>query len=105
MVLLGFQRETEFPNVFRQGLISGTTGDIITFAPVGSSVSFDYSYELDPSGRKMRSMPCMGSEFFFQRGAELGAPGDPPLEYVNTSSVLFTQGGGSLAPLSIILAI
>ena len=52
-----------------RGLISGTTGDIITFAPVGSSVSFDYSYELDPLWQEDEIYALMyGFEFFFQRG-------------------------------------
>ncbi len=96
----GSNGETEFPNVFRQGLISGTTGDIITLAPVGSSVSFDYSYELDPLWQEDEIYALVWVQNSSSKEVlNSGAPGDPPLEYVNTSSVLFTQGGGSFGSI------
>ena len=47
----------------------------------------------------MRSMPLWVQNSSSKEVLNSGAPGDPPLEYVNTSSVLFTQGGGSFGSI------
>jgi thiol-disulfide isomerase/thioredoxin len=92
----GSNGETEFPNVFREGLISGTAGVTITPAAIGSSVSYDYSYELDASWVEEEIYVVAWLQNSSTKEIlNSGATGDPGLELANTTENIFTQAGGS----------
>jgi len=91
----GSNGETEFPNVFRQILTSTTSGDDITLADIGSSVSFDYSYELDAEWEEDEIYVLAWVQNVSSKDIlNSGATGDPKLELVNTATNIFTNSGG-----------
>jgi hypothetical protein len=92
----GSNGETEFPNVFRQVLTAGTEGDVITLADVGSSVFFDYSYELDEVWAEEEIYAVAWVQNVSSKDIlNSGATGDPSLELVNTAENIFTNAGGA----------
>ncbi|MBC8047189.1 MAG: Omp28-related outer membrane protein, partial [Fimbriimonadaceae bacterium] len=90
----GSNGETEFPNVFRESL-TGTSGGSITLASEGSSVEFDYSYELvaeyDADETYVIAWVQNSST---KEILNSGATGDPEVEVVNESENIFTEAGG-----------
>ena len=88
----GTNGETFFPNVFRES-ITGTGGVTITPAAVGSSVSFDYSYELDPIyvADEIYTLAWVQNSST-KEVLNSGATGDPSVEVVPVSLASFTQG-------------
>ncbi len=44
----GSNGETHFPNVFRK-MYPSTAGESVTLAPIGSSITFNYTYTVDPN--------------------------------------------------------
>lgn len=93
----GTNGETEFPDVFRES-ITGTSGVTFTPAAIGSSVSFDYSYTLDPvyvaaEAYALAWVQNAGTKEVLNSGAS----GDPTVEVVNTTAETFVQGSTGAA--------
>lgn len=88
----GTNGETEFPNVFRES-ITGTSGVAITPAAIGSSVSFDYSYELDPIyvDENIYALAWVQNSST-KEVINSGSASDPDVEVINTSAATFVQG-------------
>jgi hypothetical protein len=88
----GTNGETEFPNVFRES-ITGTSGVSITPAAVGSSVSFDYSYELDPVyvDENIYALAWVQNSST-KEVLNSGSANDPDVEVINTTAATFVQG-------------
>lgn len=88
----GTNGETEFPNVFRES-ITGTSGVTYTPAALGSSVSFDYSYTLDPVYVDAQIYALAWVQNTSSKEVlNSGAAGDPALEVVNISTATFVEG-------------
>lgn len=88
----GTNGETEFPNVFRES-ITGTSGVTYTPAAPGSSVSFDYTYELDPvyvddQIYALAWVQDVSSKEVLNSGSAM----DPNVEVINTATNTFVQG-------------
>ena len=88
----GTNGELDFPNVFRESL-TGTDGDAITPAAIGSSVSFDYSYDLAAEyvAENMYAIAWV-QNVSSKDILNSGASGDPQVEVVNTTTATFAQG-------------
>ncbi len=88
----GTNGETEFPNVFRES-ITGTSGVTFTPAAVGSSVSFDYTYTLDPIyvDEEIYALAWVQNSGT-KEVLNSGTANDPDIEVVNTSVNTFVQG-------------
>lgn len=88
----GTNGETEFPNVFRES-ITGTSGVSITPAAIGSSVSFDYSYELDPIyvEEEIYALAWVQNSST-KEVLNSGSAMDPDIEVINNSANTFVQG-------------
>ena len=100
----GSNGETEFPNVFRES-ITGTGGVTYTPAALGSSVTFDYSYELDPIyvDEQIYTLAWVQNAST-KEVLNSGAAGDPQVEVYNIAPIVFTNGtAGSPETLPILL--
>ncbi|MBK7037688.1 MAG: Omp28-related outer membrane protein [Bacteroidetes bacterium] len=88
----GSNGETEFPNVFRES-ITGTGGVTYTPAALGSSVTFDYSYELDPIyvDEQIYTLAWVQNAST-KEVLNSGAAGDPQVEVYNIAPIVFTNG-------------
>jgi len=88
----GTNGETEFPNVFRE-FLAGSGGVTFTPAAVGSSVTFDYSYDLDAEfvAENMYVIAWV-QNVASKEVLNSGATGDPAIEIVNTTTSTFVQG-------------
>jgi hypothetical protein len=88
----GTNGELDFPNVFRESL-TGTDGDAVTLAAVGSSVSFDYSYDLVGAyvAENMYTIAWVQNTAT-KDILNSGASGDPQVEVVNMTAASFAQG-------------
>ncbi len=87
----GSNGETFFPNVFRES-ITGTGGATYTPAVMGSSVSFDYSYELDPIYDETQIYALAWIQNTSTKEVlNSGATGDPSIEVVSLSTATFTE--------------
>lgn len=88
----GTNGETEFPNVFRES-ITGTSGVAITPAAIGSSVTFDYSYTLDPIYVEENIYALAWVQNSSTKEVlNSGSASDPDVEVINTTAATFVQG-------------
>jgi len=93
----GTNGETYFPNAFRSYL-TGASGNPITFAAQGSSVTSNFTYQMDPAWDSTKIYVVA----FVQNTAtkeviNSGSTLDPNWEHFNTSSQIFIQSAANVA--------